>query len=161
MLRRIMNVVMAVTGPVFYGILARLPYVVAGGLCVMYSCAFIIYTSRQQRDNSKRITELFAQVGGVEKEECVEIVKKFNRLTMASSECMARMAESTLKLLELEDDDAEKGDMNTTKKVEEEEEEEDGDDDNVGEPFNLGDTIETLEASLQKFGLTIDLEEEE
>ena len=106
-----MNVVMAITGPVFYGIFSRLPYIVAGILCVIYSCAFIIYTSRQQKENAKLIADLFVQKAGFDEEGSTDLVKKYNRLTMATSECMARMAAATLKVLgedEDGDDDEEK-----------------------------------------------------
>ena len=94
MLRRIMNVVMASTGPLAYGKYVRLPYIVAGALCAIYSLSFVIYTSRQQSLNSRRITEIFKGMG---EEEANDLVEKVKKLSMASNECVARMA-SVLKL---------------------------------------------------------------
>ena len=86
-----------------------------GSLCFLWifmwflprllECAFIIYTSRQQKEkNAKLITNLFVQKAGFDKEGSTDLVKKYNRLTMATSECMARMAAATLKMLGEDED---------------------------------------------------------
>ena len=70
----------------------------------LLECAFIIYTSRQQKENAKLTTNLFVQKAGFDKEGSTDLVKKYNRLTMATSECMARMAAATLKMLGEDED---------------------------------------------------------
>ena len=101
-----MNVVMASTGPVAYGKYVRLPYIVAGALCVIYNFAFVIYTSKQQSLNSKRISEIFTSWGeGMEEEEVNHLVEQVNNLSIASNECVARMASVILRLKEDEDNE--------------------------------------------------------
>ena len=76
---------MALTGPVAYGKYVRLPYIVAGALCVIYSFAFVIYTSKQQSLNSERITEIFTSWReGMEEEEVNRLVEQVNNLSIAS-----------------------------------------------------------------------------
>jgi len=110
MLRRIMNVVMAVTGPIFYGVFSRLPYIVAGSLCLVYACVFIVYTQKQQKQNAARVAKLFSANTDLDENDAEEMVQRYNRMTMASRECLARMASCTYKVIKLaEENDDEVG----------------------------------------------------
>jgi uncharacterized membrane protein YuzA (DUF378 family) len=101
MLRRIMNVVMAVTGPIFYGIFSRLPYIVAGSICLVYACVFIVYTQKQQKQNAARVAELFSANTELDDNDAKEMVQRYNRMTISSRECLARMASCTFKVIKL------------------------------------------------------------
>lgn len=93
MSRKILNMVMALTAPMLYKIQVRLPYLFSGSLCVIYTIGFIYLTRRQQKHNAKILTDLFEQTEGVDKEEAKQLVKRYNRMTAASGECLARMAQ--------------------------------------------------------------------
>jgi len=94
MLRRIVNVIMAVTGPIVYGVFPRLPYLISGSLCLVFSVVFVFGTEAQSRRNAKLVTEMMNSAGEDEGE-----AKNFRRMTLASRECLARISETMLKEL--------------------------------------------------------------
>mmetsp|Transcript_30769 Transcript_30769/g.73281 ORF Transcript_30769/g.73281 Transcript_30769/m.73281 type:complete len:740 (+) Transcript_30769:390-2609(+) len=89
----IINMLMALTAPMLYSVHVRLPYLVSGSLCVIYTIGFVAFTRHQQKQNAKILVDLFEQAEGVDKEEAQNLVKRYNRLTVASGECLARMAQ--------------------------------------------------------------------
>jgi len=92
MLRRIMNVVMAVTGPIAYGVFPRLPYLISSCLCFIFSVVFIFSTEAQNRKNAKRVAEMMDHG----KDNDAEI-KNFERMSLASRECLARISSLIIK----------------------------------------------------------------
>ena len=85
-----------------YGVFSRLPYLISGSLCVIYAFAFILFTQKQQKDNEKKIAELLALDKDLDTEEAENLAKKYSCMTMDSKECMARMAECTLKVMNID-----------------------------------------------------------
>lgn len=83
MIRRILNIIMAVSGPSAYHVLPLLPYIMAGFLCTVYTLVFVYLTERHQKENA----ELFEKVSK----------EKFYRLSLPSMEVMARMVSFRLK----------------------------------------------------------------
>jgi len=92
MLRGIVYVIMAATGPIVYGVFPRLPYLISGSLCLVFSVVFVFGTEAQSRRNAKLVTEMMNSAGEDEGE-----AKHFERMTLASRECLARISESWLK----------------------------------------------------------------
>eukprot|EP00588_Corethron_pennatum_P004694 CAMPEP_0194298818 /NCGR_PEP_ID=MMETSP0169-20130528/60377_1 /TAXON_ID=218684 /ORGANISM="Corethron pennatum, Strain L29A3" /LENGTH=581 /DNA_ID=CAMNT_0039048851 /DNA_START=114 /DNA_END=1859 /DNA_ORIENTATION=+ len=90
MLRRIVNVIMAVTGPIVFGVFPRLPYLISGSLCLVFSVVFVFGTEAQSRRNAKLVTEMMNSAG---KDEA----KQFQRMTLASRECLARISSYTMR----------------------------------------------------------------
>ena len=93
MSRKIINMVLALISPMLYDINVRLPFLFSGSLCAIYTIGFVYFTRRHQQINAKLLVNLFEQTEGVSKEEAEELVKRYNRLTAASGECLARMTE--------------------------------------------------------------------
>ena len=92
MTRKILNVVMSLTGPIMYAVFSRLPYIVSSVLCVMYAVGFIFLTERQKRNNEKLLIELLELNDDLDEDEGKELVAKALRMTVASKEQMARFA---------------------------------------------------------------------
>eukprot|EP00588_Corethron_pennatum_P023420 CAMPEP_0194338556 /NCGR_PEP_ID=MMETSP0171-20130528/80038_1 /TAXON_ID=218684 /ORGANISM="Corethron pennatum, Strain L29A3" /LENGTH=583 /DNA_ID=CAMNT_0039102739 /DNA_START=163 /DNA_END=1914 /DNA_ORIENTATION=- len=89
MLRRIVNVIMAVTGPIVFGVFPRLPYLITGSLCLVFSVVFVFGTEAQSRRNAKLVIEMMNSAGK-------DDAKQFRRMSLASRECLARISETIL-----------------------------------------------------------------
>lgn len=103
MAKKCSGVFLSMTAPLMYSVTPKLPYVISGLLCGLYTALFIVVTQRQQRENVKLIAELIAVANeGIDEEEARELVQKFCRMTAASSECTARMAECAMNVYKLD-----------------------------------------------------------
>ena len=77
---------------VFYGIFTMLPYILSGLICLVYTLTFIWYAEKQQRRNAAIMAKFISLYEGVGEDDALQMSDEYARMTFASRECLASMA---------------------------------------------------------------------
>jgi len=115
LVRKIITIVISLSGPPAYNVFPRLPYIISGLLCTVFTLGFILFTEIEKKRNRKIIVNLISITEEIDKQEASELSRSYRRMTLASMECMARMGSVILKTLDDDLDKDEGGDSGLRK----------------------------------------------